>query len=360
MRFLFACSLLLLVAACSDGNGPVGKNDRAGPPVVVGTVYRTNLVDSIEAVGTAHANEQADLNSIVTERIARVNFADGAYVRKGEVVAELVHTAEGASLQESEARLREAEQQLARLKKLLAEGFATHARVDEQQAVVDVARAQVASARSGVGDRVIRAPFSGWLSLRRVSPGSVVGSGTTIVTIVDHSRIKLDFPVPETFLPVLKPGLAIEARAAPWPGEVFRGEISSVDPVIDPVSRAATVRAILPNPDLRLRPGMLMTVEIHSTPRTALAVPELAVVGEGKSFYVWKVDSENNVMRHFVETGVRRDGIVEIISGLEEGQRLVIDGTVKLRAAGPITPISPEQVVQNSFAGANAVAGQQE
>lgn len=345
MRVLCPVFIALLITACSqNGTADSSRSGQAGPSVVVGAAYRAPLVDRIEAVGTAYANEQADLNSIVTERIARVNFADGAYVRKGQVIAELVRTAQGASLHESEARLREAEQQLARLKKLQADGFATRARIDEQQAAVDVARAQSASARSEIGDRVIRAPFAGWLSLRRVSPGAIASAGTTIVTIVDHSRIKLDFPIPETFLPVLKTGLAIEARSAAWPGEVFRGSVASVNPVIDPVSRAAMVRAILPNPDLRLRPGMLMTVEIHSPPRDALLVPELAIISEGATSFVWQVDDDNNVARQTVRIGVRREGVVEILSGLSEGQRIVIDGTVKLRRAGPVTPVSKDAV----------------
>lgn len=329
---------MFLLSACSgDAGGMAGAGN--APTVVVGAVERVELVDRIEAIGTAHANEQATLASIVTERIARVNYADGARVVKGAVIAELVRTAQGASLHESQARAREAEQQLARLQQLQTQGFATRARIDEQQAAVDVARAQASLARSDIGDRVIRAPFSGWLSLRRVSPGDVVSAGTTIATIVDHSRIKLDFPVPEIYLSLLKTGLEIEATAAAWPGEVFRGEISSVDPTIDPVSRATMVRAIVPNPDLKIRPGMLMMVQIRSAPRTVLVVPELAVVGEGGAVFVWTVDAENNAARQVIEAGTRRQGMVEVVSGLEEGQRIIVDGTVKVRAAGPVTPM---------------------
>lgn len=334
---------MLLVAGCSEDAESGGKDARAAPPprVVVGSVRQTTMVEGIEAIGTAYANEQADLNSIVTERIARVNFADGAYVPKGAVIAELVHSAQGASMEGSQARLREAEQQLQRLKQLQGQGFATRARVDQQQAAVDIARSQLEADASEIRDRVIRAPFSGWLSLRRVSPGTVVTAGTTIVTIVDYSRIKLDFPVPETFLSGLKEGLSVEAHADAWPGEVFRGKISSIEPVVDPVSRAATARAILPNPERKLRPGMLMTVEIQSRPRETLAVPELAVIGEGSASYVWVVDSANMAERQTVQPGIRRDGMVEIVKGLEEGQRIIVDGTVKVRSAGPVTPALP-------------------
>lgn len=355
----FATTILLLLAtatlpACSliesvSGKSSASKGDKSakggpgGPPrapaVVVDRVARTPITDSIEAVGTAFANEQADLNSTVTERIERINFADGQYVPRGAVIATLVRAQQGANLNESQARLREAQLQLDRLKQLQAQGFATKARVDEQQASVDVARAQSQLANAQIADRVIRAPFSGYLSLRRVSPGTVVSAGTTIATIVDHSAIKLDFTVPETFLPALKPGLEISATAAAFPGEQFRGKIASIDPLVDPVSRAATARAILPNPDLRLRPGMLMTVDIRSPARDSLTVPELAVIGEGQSAFVWKVAPDDTASRVEVRAGSRREGRVEILSGLAEGDRVVAEGTVKLRGPGPIKPV---------------------
>lgn len=343
-----ACSLVGDAASGKGGGtaqkGGKGEQEKAGPggpapSVVVSRVERKDLVDSIEAVGTAFANEQADLNSTVTERIERINFADGQYVPRGAVIAELVRAEQGANLKQGQAKLREAELQLARLKQLQERGFATRARIDEQQALVDIARAETQQQTSQISDRVIRAPFSGWLSLRRISPGTVVNSGTTVVTIVDHSKIKLDFTVPETFLQSLRVGSDISASAAAFPGETFRGRIATIDPVVDPVTRSVTARAVLPNPDLRLRPGMLMTVDVQASPRSALTVPELAVIGEGASAFVWKVDGENSAARVPIKAGTRRDGRVEILAGLSEGDRIVSEGTVKLRGPGPIAPV---------------------
>lgn len=353
------CVAVLALPGCSllgdSAPGAGAKSDTAAaaaanaPLVVVASAQTRDLVDSVEAVGTAHANEQADINSTVTERIARINFTDGQRVPRGAVIAELVQAEQSATLNENRARLREAELQLARLKQLQAQGFATTARIEQQQAAVDVARAGTQQADSQISDRVIRAPFSGWLSLRRISPGTVVNAGTTIVTIVDHSTIKLDFTVPETYLPALKPGLEISATAAAFPGEQFRGRISSIDPVLDPVTRSATARAILPNPDLRLRPGMLMTVDISSPARSALTVPELSVIGEGSGAYVWKVSPDNQAVRANVTAGIRRDGLVEILSGLQPGDRVVSEGTVKLRGPGPVKPTEPPKTgPQNS------------
>lgn len=347
---VLALLVLALLVGCSQAGSDAGDGGQPAPAVVVASVAVTPLVDSIEAVGTARANEQADINSTVTERIAQINFRDGQHVAKGAIIAELVQREQTASLAENRARLREAELQLERLKTLQKQGFATRSRVDAQQASVDIARAGAQAAGSQIADRVIRAPFAGWLSLREVSPGAVVNAGTTIVTITDYSRIKLDFTVPERFVPVLRPGLAIEATAAAFPGETFRGSISSINPALDPVTRSATARALLPNPDLRLRPGMLMTVAIKSEARDALTVPEAAIIGEAGNAFVWKVSPANEAQRVTVDIGLRQDGRVEILSGLQAGDRVVGDGTVKLRAAGPVTPVAAGRATSDAGA----------
>lgn len=343
---LSLAALALLTAACSDGNAQGGKaapaagpsGGQGAPSVIVGRVERTVLNDRIEAVGTAFANEQASLNSPVTERLLRVNFRDGAYVPRGAVIAELSRSEEGANLAVTQAQAREAELQLRRLQQLQERGFATKARVDEQIAAVQTARARGDAIRAQMSDRVIRAPFSGWLAIRRISPGAIVSAGTPIATIVDYSRIKLDFTVPERLLATLKPGLPVEARASAFPGDVFSGTVASIDPLLDPVSRAVTVRALLPNPGLKLRPGMLLTVTLEGRARDSLVVPELAVLGQGGESFVFRLDPDNTARRVKVTPGIRREGKIEIASGLAAGDRIVVDGTVKVRDGGKVRP----------------------
>lgn len=335
---LLAC---LALPACDEAAGSAkggGRGDRT-PTVAVGTVAAKPVVDEIEAVGNALAYEQATITSPVTERIERLNVRDGGFVQRGAVIAVLAQAEEGASLQQAGARLREAEQQLERLQALQSRGFATNQRVEEQEALVASARAQAGVVRAQIGDRVIRAPFSGWMSLRRISQGTVVSSGTPIATIVDYSRIKLDFPIPETFLATIGNGQRIVARAAAFPGETFTGTVSSIDPIVDPATRSVTVRAVLPNGSLRLRPGMMMTVALKSPPRQALMVPELALVGQGAQSFVFRVRPDSSAERVVVETGTRRDGLVEVRRGLAAGETIIVDGTVKARDGGKVRPV---------------------
>jgi membrane fusion protein, multidrug efflux system len=177
---------------------------------------------------------------------------------------------------------------------------------------------------------VIRAPFSGWVSLRTISVGAMASQGTEIATISDLTRIKLDFTVPETMLAAIREGLPIEARAAAYPERPFNGTIQTIDPVIDPNTRAVTVRALLPNPDRVLRPGMMLSVVISSASRSGLSVPELAVVGEGENRYVFTLEAGGRVRRVPVRTGARAGGRIEIVQGLRPGQRVVTEGIVKV------------------------------
>lgn len=338
LRSALSMIAMLALAACGEGDAAKGPGGPGGPApsVVVTTVQPMSFADRIEAVGTAYARESTTIASTVTERIVRLNFRDGEYVRRGDVIAELARSEEAAGLNEAQARLTEAQQQLTRLRQLQERGFATNARVDEQVAMVNAARAQAGAVQAQIGDRVIRAPFSGVVGLRRISPGATVTAGTEIATISDLSQIKLDFSLPETFLAAMRVGQAIEARAAAYPDTLFRGQVESIEPTVDPVTRSVTVRAVLPNPDARLKPGMLMTVNVIANPRTAPAVPELALVAERDRSFVFKVDPENTALKTPVEVGVRQEGMVEVKRGLRPGDRVVAEGTIKVRDGGKV------------------------
>ncbi|MBB4630614.1 efflux RND transporter periplasmic adaptor subunit [Sphingosinicella soli] len=347
-------ALAVLLAACDGQKG--GEEGRA-PVVVGGVVEPVRFVDSIDAVGTAFARESTTLTSTVTERVESLRFTDGAYVQAGTVIAVLRAVEQNADLASAQARSREAEQQLGRLRELQQRGFATNASIDAQTAARDQARAQAGAIRAQIGDRIIRAPFSGVVGLRRLSPGSVVTAGTEIATISDISSIKLDFTVPERFISAIKAGQDIEARAQAWPGEVFRGTIEGVEPQIDPITRSVAIRALLPNTERRLHPGMLLTVSIVTNPRDALAVPELALVFQGDRQFVFRLDEKNVANRVPVEIGMRSGGMVEVTGGLNRGDRIVADGVVKVRDDAPVKPVFPGETGRTTGALSGAAAG---
>jgi membrane fusion protein (multidrug efflux system) len=179
-------------------------------------------------------------------------------------------------------------------------------------------------------DRLIQAPFSGLLGFRQVSPGTLVTPTSTITSIDDISIIKLDFTVPESFLGTMTPGSQVVAQSASYPDREFVGIVRTVGSRVDPVTRAITVRAHIENDDRALRPGMLLVVEILTREREALVVPENAVVQEQNRAYVFRLDGLT-ARRQQIEVGGRLFGVVEVLSGLEQGDRIVTEGVVKLR-----------------------------
>jgi len=352
-RLPFLLALAAALAACGGGEGK--QREKQAPLVKAEAARPMRFVDRIDAVGTAVANEQVTLSAPVTERIVRLNFDDGSFVRRGQIVAVLQQAQQTAELREIQARSREAQQQLERVEQLKNRGFATRSDYDSRVAAAAAARAQAQGTQAQIGDRVIRAPFSGWVSLRNISVGAIASQGTEIAQISDISTIKLDFTVPETMLASIRSGLTIEARSAAYPDRPFHGTIHTIDTVVDPNTRAVTIRARLPNPDRLLRPGMMLNVGIENAPRIGLSVPELAVIGEGDQRFVYVVDGEGKARRRPVRTGVRMGGRIEILQGLRPGQPVVTEGVVKV-ADGMAVRLAGQRPAQRRAQGQPAPA----
>jgi membrane fusion protein, multidrug efflux system len=169
------------------------------------------------------------------------------------------------------------------------------------------------------------------VGLRRISPGTLVEPGDTIVTLDDIDPIKLDFTVPETQLAMLAPGQQVTARSAAFRERAFSGRIATLDTRVDPITRAVTVRALVENPDQLLKPGMLLTVTVAGAERTALRIPEEALVPEGQQQFVYIVGRDNVVERRPIQIGIREPGFVEVRSGLKADERVITEGTIKVR-----------------------------
>lgn len=336
-----ALAALLLAACGTDSNAPQTRG--AAPAVVVtATVAPAPWSDAIEALGTAQANESVTLTAKVTETVDTVNFRDGELVSAGQVLVDLSGRAEVAQLQEEHAAYTEAQKQLERQSELVKQGTIARSQLDSQTAARDAARARMDTIRARLSDRVITAPFDGVLGFRRVSPGTLVTPGTVIATLDDIRTIKLDFAVPETRLGQIASGQTVRAESPAFPGQTFEGEVTAVGSRVDPLTRAVTVRALLPNPEGLLRPGMLLTVRLLQPVRRALTVPEIAVEQIGTRAYLYRIEPGDKVTQVDVTLGARRRGEVEILSGVSAGERIVVEGTVKLRPGAQVRVVEPE------------------
>lgn len=332
-------SLALMVgslglAACGGGGGgPGGPGGVGGPPAVVTTqpAALADWTDRLDAIGTARASESIAITSKLSERVQRVRFESGQRVEAGQVLVDLDVGGDVADLDAARTAAREAQRQFERQRQLAEQKLIPTSQLDAQRAARDAAQAQVQQAMARVSDRAIVAPFAGVLGLREVSPGQLLGPGTTITTLDAIDTMQVDFSVPEVHLAKLKEGLAVEARSDAWRGDVFRGQILSVDSRIDIATRSVMVRAAVENTEGKLLPGMLLTLSVLQQQREALVVPEISVQQNGTLSFVYRVDADGVAQMAPVKLGGRQAGRVEVLDGLAAGDRVVVDGTVKLR-----------------------------
>ncbi len=304
--------------------------------VVTAPVELLPLAVQVEALGTARANEAVDVTSKAANTVTAVRFQEGQKVRQGEVLVELDGAQARADLAAAEAALKESQSTFTRSRDLFARQALSESQLEQIEATLAANRARVAAAQSRVADTVIRAPFSGRVGLRQVSVGSLINPGTVITTLDDTSVMKLDFAVPEIFLSILDSGLPVTATSVAYPGRTFEGQVGSVDSRVDPVARSVTVRAELPNAEGLLKPGMFMAVRLSREPAPALVVPESALVPERGQVFVFVVE-DGVVARREVTIGRREPGRVELVAGVTEGQRVVVQGTQKIREGSTVT-----------------------
>ncbi len=273
----------------------------------------------------------------VSEIVQKVHFDSGQDVRAGDPLITLSDNQQQASLAEAQAAADEAERLYRRQNELAQQQLIARAQLDNQRAARDAAQARVAQIRAQLADRVIRAPFSGVLGLRQVSTGALVTPGVAIATLDDLSRVYVDFPLPEAQLSRVVAGQRMLGRATAYPERSFEGAVTTIDARLDPATRAVQVRADLANDERLLRPGMLMTVEVPGIDRQALLLPEIAVTQIGRDSFVYRVKPDDSVEQVKVAVAGRRDGKVEIAEGLVTGDRIVVDGTGKLRPGGKVS-----------------------
>ena len=311
--------------------GPANFGGQQPPLVVVAPAKREPLYDIVEALGTATANESVLLTARVTDTVRRVNFEDGDFVDAGTVLIELTSLEEEALLAEARANLDDAEKQLVRLEDLAARGLAPVADLDAARSRAAASEARLNTVVARLRDGLILAPFTGVLGFRQVSPGTLLTTNTPITTIDDISVIKLDFTVPETYLSSMRQGAKVLARSVTYGDREFEGEVRTINSRVDPVTRAFTVRAHIPNDDGALRPGMLLTAEVVMSERVALVVPEHSVFQIQDRAYVYRVDGERVAHQQEIQMGARRFGWVEVLGGLQEGDLIVVEGIIKLR-----------------------------
>jgi len=322
-----------------SGASPVAGSHNSAPAAVMLAPVRTERVSQkLEALGNARANESVDISTKTSNIVTAIRFRDGERVQRGQVLVQLDDAQTRADVAAAQAALTESESQFNRSRELLNTQALSKSSFDQLEATMKANRARLGAANARLEDTVIRAPFSGRVGLRRVSVGTLISPGDVITTLDDTSVIKLDFTVPENFVAALREGLSVRATAPAFPGRSFTGKVSSIDSRVDMTTRSVTVRALLANDDGALKSGMFLNVQLANDERTALLIPEEALTPEAERQFVFVV-TDGKVERREVRIGARQPGTVEILSGLKAGERVVVEGTQKIRDGAAVTAI---------------------
>ncbi|WP_136064409.1 efflux RND transporter periplasmic adaptor subunit [Modicisalibacter radicis] len=306
-------------------------------PVIAARAELRDWSTPLEALGTLRADESVTLSATLTEVVDEIDFSDGQRVEAGQLLVRLDDSEVSADLRAAQAQRAERNNVLQRSTQLQSRNLAPRADVEDNRARLRQIEAQIEAIEARLADHRIRAPFAGVVGFRNISPGTLVTPGMALVTLDKLDVVKLDFDVPAVHLAGLRRGLTLRARTESYPDSVFDGEIDSIGTRIDPVSRSIPVRAVLANPDGRLRPGMLMEVVIDRRPRRTLTIPEEALIPQGDKQFVMRIDDDNRVERHPVGLGERRAGEVEVLEGLKAGDLVVSHGTQRVREGDTVS-----------------------
>jgi membrane fusion protein (multidrug efflux system) len=341
--------LVVLIALISYLQWPVSSLSGNASSRVVSIkmipVTQVEFIESVEAVGTARANEQVIITSKYSDLVEAVYFEDGQQVNAGDVLVTLNNKEERAKVNELLANLSESKAHLERLSELLASRSTSKSMVEQQQAKTKAIEAQLVSARAKVNDLIIRAPFKGTLGFREVSKGAYVNAGNSITSLDDVSMIKVDFHLPERLLTHIHVGQQLSAANIAYRNKNFAGEITAIDSRIDSSTRTIKVRAIINNQALKLHPGMLLNISVLLDVENILQLPESSIIPIENKHYVF-TEIENKAVRKTITIGRRGRGLVEVVSGLVEGEQVVIEGALKLREGVDVNILSEGDTVE--------------
>lgn len=323
-------------ATPAAGAGGAGKGPAAAIAVEAGRVESLDLAVDAQAVGTLRARQSVLLRPEVSGRIVKLGFVDGQPVRKGQVLVQLDDSLQAAQLQQAEAQASIAGANLKRNRELLAQNFVSASVVDQAQSNLQVAEAQVALSRAQLGRMQVRAPFDGVAGIRAVNLGDYVKDGSDLVGLEDASSLWVDFRLSERFVPQLKLGQAVELALDALPGRQFKARVEALDTQLEANGRSLLVRAKLEGVHSELRSGLFARVRVlFATHQNALLVPEEALVPQGGKQYIIKLlpgekGGAPTAQRLEAKIGLRLPGKVELLEGVQAGDRVVTAGQSKL------------------------------
>lgn len=306
--------------------------------VEVASVKEIPFARGLSAVGSLRSDESVVLRPEVVGRIQAIEFKEGQPVARGQVLIRLDDSVPRAELAQARANLTLAQSHYRRAVELQGKGFVSQQARDESASTLKVQEAAVALAQARLDKMTISAPFAGIVGLRSVSVGDYVNQGQDLAPLEAIDPLKVDFRVPEMYLSKVGVGQQLTLRLDALPGQERQGLVYAVSPLVDAGGRSILLRATVANKDALLRPGMFARVQLLFNQDKALVAPEAALSPSGETQYVYRV-KDGRAEKREVTIGERREGRVEILTGVAAGDQLVVAGIQRVTDGGAVTVV---------------------
>jgi membrane fusion protein (multidrug efflux system) len=324
------------------GGGGGGGRGPSGPlSAEAYVVVHQSVPYNIRVIGSLMANEVVEITSEQSRRLTAIHVQEGELVKQGDLLFELDDSDLKASMGELKARRELAIINERRLRQLLETQTASQAEYDRVRSELDVIDAQIKQIQTELDRTQIAAPFAGRVGLRRVSLGAWVTPSTVLTSLQDVSSIKIDFKVPERHAPAIRPGGRFTFRPE-GSGKWTEGKVLAVEPAIESQTRSLIVRGIATNPQNELFPGAFAEVELPlRTDENSVLIPSQAVVpsAQGSSVFVY---SEGKARVRPIELGIRLADQVQVLTGLEPGDQVLITNLLRLRPGADVVLTNPQ------------------
>lgn len=319
---------------------PAAAQQGGGVVVEVEQVAVEEAVDEVTAVGTLRSNESVVIRPEISGAVTNIHFKEGVPVAEGAILFSLDDSIYRAELGEAKASLTLSQQNIERARELFQKGAGTARARDEAIARLETDRATMALNEARLAKTRLTAPFSGVIGFREVSVGDYVTAGQALVNLEDIDPIKVEFQIAERYLSVVAAGQELTATVDSYPDRVFKGEVYAINPMIDPSTRSIAIRGRIDNKDLVMRPGLFARVRLVVGRRPGtIVVAEQSIVPRGDERFIFRVVDGKAALTK-VETGKRRAGRVEILSGLQKGDVVVIAGQQKIRDGAAVKAVT--------------------
>ncbi|MFP4519559.1 MAG: efflux RND transporter periplasmic adaptor subunit [Oceanicaulis sp.] len=339
-RAFIAAGLGALLAACGqDDTRSTAERSEEAVRVVAQEVSHERATRRVEVVGTARARRSAVIYPETSGEVVEIGFEAGDYVEAGAPLLELDAEEEALAVRLAQVEVDQAGQLLARYQRIEGTGAVSAAQIDEARTALDAAEIELERARLALSERTVRAPFAGYTGLTDIDPGTRITSDTAITDLDDRTALRIDFDAPEEVFGQIETGDEIPVSAFSPPDRPETATVRNVNSRIDPDRRVFTVRAVIPNEDDRLRPGMSFRVRVETPGESLPAVPEAAILWGGDGSYVWAIE-DGQATRRPVTIVAREPGRVLVRAELARGSRIVAEGVQKVRDGARVTEVA--------------------